>query len=326
MSQINVDTVRNRTSTNGGPTFDKGLTVSAGTTAYVYGNLQVDGTETIINTETLNVADKTVGIGSTSNASNTTADGAGIEIYGGSDGNKTLTWNNTGNTWTFGPTNVTATVGSGVTIYGSTGIVSAITFKGDLTGTPTLGTGVTVYSSGIVSATSYRGDGGSLTGIAATDNINTNNIAISGIATVGTSITMRDGAINVTGVITATSFEGDGSALSGIEAGITTESNSVSSGYVTINLNKDDHKVTASGVCTVTCTTTGTEGGSGTLRITNSGITTIGFSTYFLWPSGGAPSIPTATGTISLISYTINRNGSAGIATQLLAGASIDFS
>ncbi len=194
MSQLNVDTVRNRTGTNGGPTFDKGLTVSAGTTAYVYGNLQVDGTETIINTETLNVADKTVGIGSTSNASNTTADGAGIEIYGGSDGNKTLTWNNTGNTWTFAPTDVTVTVGSGVTIYGDTGIVSA---------------------------TSYRGDGGSLTGIAATDNINTNNIAISGIATVGTSITMRESAVNVTGVITATSFVGDGSGLTnaGISAG-----------------------------------------------------------------------------------------------------------
>ena len=194
MSQLNVDTVRNRTGTNGGPTFDKGLTVSAGTTAYVYGNLQVDGTETIINTETLNVADKTVGIGSTSNASNTTADGAGIEIYAGSGGNKTLTWNNTGNTWTFAPTDVTVTVGSGVTIYGDTGIVSA---------------------------TSYRGDGGSLTGIAATDNINTNNIAISGIATVGTSITMRESAINVTGVITATSFVGDGSGLTnaGISAG-----------------------------------------------------------------------------------------------------------
>ena len=194
MSQLNVDTVRNRTGTNGGPTFDKGLTVSAGTTAYINGNLQVDGTETIVNTETLNVADKTVGIASTTNASNTTADGSGIEVYGGSDGNKTLTWNNTGNTWTFAPTDVTVTVGAGVTIYGDTGIVSA---------------------------TSYRGDGGSLTGIAATDNINTNNIAISGIATVGTSITMRESAINVTGVITATSFVGDGSGLTnaGISAG-----------------------------------------------------------------------------------------------------------
>ena len=187
MSQINVDTVRNRTSTNGGPTFDKGLTVSAGTTAYVYGNLQVDGTETIVNTERLDVADKTVGIASTTAASNSTADGAGIEVYGGAGGNKTLTWNNTGNTWTFAPTDVTVTVGSGVTIYGDTGIVSATTFKGDLTGdltgTPTLGTGVTVYSAGIVSAISYRGDGGSLTGIAATDNINTNNIQVSGITT-----------------------------------------------------------------------------------------------------------------------------------------------
>ena len=80
-----------------------------------------------------------------------------------------------------------------------------------------VGTGVSVYGdSGIVSATTYYGDGSKLTGVAATDNINTNNIAISGIATVGTSITMRDGAINVTGVITATSFKGDGSLLSGV--------------------------------------------------------------------------------------------------------------
>ena len=69
---------------------------------------------------------------------------------------------------------------------------------------------------GVVTATSFGGDGSALTGVAATDNINTNNIAISGIATVGTSITMRDGAINVTGVVTATSFSGDGSALSGV--------------------------------------------------------------------------------------------------------------
>ena len=102
MSQINVDTVRNRTSTNGGPTFDKGLTVSAGTTAYVYGNLQVDGTETIVNTERLDVADKTVGIASTTAASNSTADGAGIEVYGGSDGNKTVTWVNSTGNWTLG--------------------------------------------------------------------------------------------------------------------------------------------------------------------------------------------------------------------------------
>ena len=86
----------------------------------------------------------------------------------------------------------------------------------NVTGIASIGAGVTVYGAGIVSATSYKGDGSALTGVAATDNINTNNIAISGIATVGTSITMRDGAINVTGVITATSFKGDGSLLSGV--------------------------------------------------------------------------------------------------------------
>ena len=104
MSQINVDTVRNRTSTNGGPTFDKGLTVSAGTTAYVYGNLQVDGTETIVNTERLDVADKTVGIASTTAATNTTAAGAGIEIYASSstaNNNKTILWQNTSNCFEF---------------------------------------------------------------------------------------------------------------------------------------------------------------------------------------------------------------------------------
>ena len=79
MSQLNVDNIQNRTGSNGGPNFPSGITVAVGQTAYIHGNLQVDGTETIINTETLNVADKTVGIGSTSNASNTTADGSGIE-------------------------------------------------------------------------------------------------------------------------------------------------------------------------------------------------------------------------------------------------------
>tara|TARA_B100001996_G_scaffold299914_1_gene240368 strand:+ start:212 stop:835 length:624 start_codon:yes stop_codon:yes gene_type:complete len=69
---------------------------------------------------------------------------------------------------------------------------------------------------GVITAISFSGSGANLTGIAVTSDINTNNIAVSGIATVGTSITMRDGAINVTGVITATSFKGDGSGLTGV--------------------------------------------------------------------------------------------------------------
>ena len=71
-----------------------------GTNATFSGNLIVQGTQTVLNTETLDVADKTVGIGSTSNASDTTADDAGIVVYGSTDGSndKSLTWTkDTGN-------------------------------------------------------------------------------------------------------------------------------------------------------------------------------------------------------------------------------------
>ena len=70
----------------------------------------------------------------------------------------------------------------------------------------------------------------------------------------------------------------------------------------------------------------GTEGHSHSLRIINSGITTVGFSTYFLFPSGSSPIIPTTDGTISMISFTVHRQGVVGLATQLLAGASVNFS
>ena len=151
MSQLNVDNIQNRTGSSGGPNFPSGISVAVGQTAYIHGNLQVDGTETIINTETLNVADKTVGIGSTTNASNTTADGAGIEVFASSSqtgNNKTITWQNSSSAWTFGGGGIVATdavVGSAVTINSS---------------------GVTV--TGVVTATSFKGDGSLLTGIDAT--------------------------------------------------------------------------------------------------------------------------------------------------------------
>tara|TARA_B100000686_G_scaffold219647_1_gene226728 strand:+ start:4961 stop:6073 length:1113 start_codon:yes stop_codon:yes gene_type:complete len=70
----------------------------------VVGNMTVDGTQTIINTTTLDVADKTVGLGSTTAATNTTAAGAGIEIYASSataNNNKTILWQNTSNCFEF---------------------------------------------------------------------------------------------------------------------------------------------------------------------------------------------------------------------------------
>mgnify|MGYP003311528859 FL=1 len=134
------------------------------------------------------------------------------------------------------------------------------------------------------------------------------------------------GGVTVTGTVAATSYTGDGSALSGISAGITTSNAASMTGITTVlDLSKDDFKITVSGITTVDVRG-GQEGNSHTLRIHNSGIATVGFSTYFLFPSGAAPIIPTADGTISLISFTVDRQGAVGLATQLLAGSSVNFS
>ena len=134
------------------------------------------------------------------------------------------------------------------------------------------------------------------------------------------------GGVTVTGTVAATSYTGDGSALTGIQAGIQTAVPKSVSGITTVlDLSKDDFKITAAGITTVDVRG-GSEGNSHTLRIVNSGITTVGFSTYFLFPSGGTPNLPTTDGAISLISFTVHRQGAVGLATQLLSGASVNFS
>ena len=326
---------------------------------------------------------------------------------------------------------------------------------------------------GVVTATSFSGDGGGLTGVASTDNITTStrvrfldNLSVSGVSTLGSATTVGESGVHVTGVVTATSFVGDGSNLtalngdniasgtvaaarvatlnqnttgtagglsgtpdiainnitgvaatftgnvtiggtisyedvtnvdslgiitarSGIEvsgivtaragfavtyygdgsnltgvvsgialseagasrgteittinfasgatitntgagatitiaAGIGTNAQTGSTQTVTLDLsNAQDHKVTVTGITTIDCAG-GTEGDSHTVRIINSGIATVGFSTYFLFPSGATPTLPTADGGKSLISFTINRVGGAG--TELFAGASVNYS
>ena len=106
--------------------------------------------------------------------------------------------------------------------------------------------------------------------------------------------------------------------------GLTTAAHVVNNATVTLDLTAAiDHKVTATGTCTITCTG-GLEAQSHTIRIINSGSATVGFSTYFLFPSGNTPVLPSTDGAINLISFTVNRVGAAG--TQLLAGASLNFS
>ena len=122
---------------------------------------------------------------------------------------------------------------------------------------------------------------------------------------------------------------GSGSAPTWQDAatgGITTQAGTASGIVTSLFLNDaTDHKVTATGICTITTTQAGTEGQSHTIRIVNSGIATVGFSTYFLFPSGSAPVLPIADGAVSIISFTVHDSVGAGC-TQLLAGASLNFS
>ena len=67
----------------------------------VTGNLTVNGTTTTIDTATLSVEDKNIGIASVTTPSNTTADGGGLTIFGGSDGDKTFTWNQNSDAFAF---------------------------------------------------------------------------------------------------------------------------------------------------------------------------------------------------------------------------------
>ena len=67
-------------------------------TVVIKGDLQIDGTQTIVNSSTMNVADKNVGIASGA-ANDAAADGAGITVYSG-DGDKTWQWVDATDSWT----------------------------------------------------------------------------------------------------------------------------------------------------------------------------------------------------------------------------------
>ena len=123
-------------------------------------------------------------------------------------------------------------------------------------------TGVNV--TGIITATTFSGDGGGLTGVASTDNITTStrvrfldNLSVSGVSTLGSATTIGESGIHVTGIVTATSFVGDGSNITALNG------DNIASGTVA-----------AARVATLNQNTTGTAGGlSGTPDIAINNIT-----------------------------------------------------
>ena len=194
-----------------------------------------------------------------------------------------------------------------------------------------VGSGITlskdgdIFATGVTTSTTFSGSGANLTNLPAA-NITGTLPAIS-----GANLTNLDASDLASGTIPDARFPAtlpavSGANLTGIAVGVATTVATGISGITTVlDLSNDDHKITVSGITTVDVRG-GTEGDSHSLRIINSGITTVGFSTYFLFPSGAAPNIPTADGTLSMISFTVHRQGVVGLATQLFAGASVNFS
>ena len=192
-------------------------------------------------------------------------------------------------------------------------------------------------TAGIITAGTFSGSlaASNLTGaLPAIDGSALLGLPVSGVgiktagATVGFGVTFLDfrgsGVGEITSPnsgITTINISGGGGGGGG---SISTDAHVISGITTVLDLsNAQDHKITTTGTVTISCTG-GNEGESHTVRIINSGSSTVGFSTFFLFPSGNTPSLPTADGAISLISFTINRVGAAG--TQLLAGSSLNFS
>jgi len=209
---------------------------------------------------------------------------------------------------------------------------------GGLTGTPNISVGTLAAASvnvtGMTTAAGFSGNvvssAGTITTLSATtvsiagtltynDVTNVDSI---GIVTARSGVQVGSGQSFGANGPTAV-YYGDGSNLSGISAGISTEASSPTNAVVTLDLSAQDHKLNVTGITTITCSG-GTEGDSHTVRIINAGVSTVGFSTYFLFASGATPDLPTASGAISLLSFTVNSVGAGG--TQLLAGASLNYS
>lgn len=241
---------------------------------------------------------------------------AGATLSAGSGDQRVVVTSQTSGSMTAAATDVELTYNSGTNTLSATNFSGAVV--GNVSGNATGLSGtpdITVRN--IVSAAATFSGNVSVAGTLTYEDVK--NIDSVGVVTARLGIRVGGGqSIGSDGALT---YYGDGSQLSGISAGIST--GAASGGLVTLNLTNQDHKVTATGITTITVTG-GTEGDSHTVRVVNSGVSTVGFSTYFLFPSGSTPSMPTASGTISILSFTVHRVGTAG--TQLLAGAALNFS
>ena len=259
------------------------------------------------------------------------------------------TGNITGNLTVGGNADITGVLTyEDVTNVDSVGVVTArsgIEFGASGVGGTITATGQAEFA-GVCTASSFVGDGTGLTGVASTDNI------ITGTAATFTGGVNISGAsnINVTGIITASAgvqigsgqsfgangptavYYGDGSNLSGISAGITTTKYSpTANAIIQIGLGTaQHHELTLSAGFTTITTSGGSFGDSHSLVLIqpSSGIATVGFSTFFQFPSGATPSMSEGSSKVDLVSFVVKDiAGNTGTgATELLASAGLNYS
>jgi hypothetical protein len=217
--------------------------------------------------------------------------------------------------------NVTGTTG---TFTGNVSIGGTLTYEDvaniDSVGVITarqgirVGAGQSIGSDG--AAVVYYGDGSNLGGV------------VSGVETKegGTSKGTSQTALNFVGA-TVAAAGAETTVTIGAASISTTASSPTANTVVTLNLSTAQHHdlTLAAGITTVTCSG-GVFGESHSVVISqpSSGIATVGFSTFFLFPSGATPSMSEGGSKVDLVSFVVKRVGAGG--TQLLASAGLNYS
>ena len=234
---------------------------------------------------------------------------AGATLSAGSGDQRVVLTGQTSGSMTAAATDAELTYNSG------TNTLSATTFDGSLNGDVTGNvTGTAATFSGNVSV------GGVLTYQDVT------NVDSIGVVTARSGISVGAGQSVGSNSGTVT-YYGDGSNLTGIAAGISTTASSPSANTVILlDLSSAQHHelTLTAGITTISCQN-GTFGDSHSVVLVqpSSGIATVGFSTYFLFPSGATPSMSEGSGKIDLLSFVVRKVGAAG--TELLASAGLNY-
>ena len=208
---------------------------------------------------------------------------------------------------------------------------NVVVSSGDLsvTGGPgevKVGSAVILGKAGVITATSFSGSGANLTGVSAGLSLKQAGSWISA-GTAATTVNFASGA-TISNVDTGGGYPGI-ATITISAAGVDTSASSPSANtVVVIDLDSAQHHqlTLTAGITTVTCSG-GTFGASHSVVCIqpSTGITTVGFSTYFLWPSGSSPNMSQGSSKVDMLSFVVHQEGAVGTGTELLASAGLDY-